>query len=96
MEYRWSGQICLSWNSVPAFGEVEEGLYAAGCQNGLGVCKGTLHGKLIADLAAGSNEPLVADVLAMDAPRRLPPEPFMSLGANLNIWRLQRRAGADF
>jgi len=96
MEYRWSGQICLSWNSVPAFGEVEEGVYAAGCQNGLGVCKGTLHGKLAADLAAGANEPLVADVLALEAPKRLPPEPFLSIGANLNIWWLQRRAGADF
>jgi glycine/D-amino acid oxidase-like deaminating enzyme len=96
MEYRWSGQICLSWNSVPAFGEVEDGVYAAGCQNGLGVCKGTLHGMLIADLATGSNEPLVSDVLAMDKPKKLPPEPFMSLGANLNIWWMQRRAGADF
>jgi glycine/D-amino acid oxidase-like deaminating enzyme len=96
MEYRWSGQICLSWNSVPAFGEVEDGVYAAGCQNGLGVCKGTLHGKLIADLAAGSNEASVSDVLAMEAPKKLPPEPFMSIGANLNIWWLQRRAGADF
>jgi len=96
MEYRWSGQICLSWNSVPAFGEVEEGVYAAGCQNGLGVCKGTLHGKLAANLAAGSNEPLVSDVLAMERPKKLPPEPFMSMGANLNIWWLRRRAGTDF
>jgi glycine/D-amino acid oxidase-like deaminating enzyme len=96
MDYRWGGQLCLSWNSVPAFGKVEDGVYAAGCQNGLGVCKGTLHGMLIADLAAGSNEPLVSDVLAMDKPKKLPPEPFMSLGANLNIWWMQRRAGADF
>ena len=96
MEHRWSGQICLSWNGVPAFGEIEEGVYAAGCQNGLGVCKGMLHGKLIADLAAGGNAPFVADLLALDAPKKLPPEPFASLGANFNIWWLQRRAGKDF
>ena len=96
MDYRWGGQLCLSWNSVPAFGEVEEGIYAAGCQNGLGVCKGTLHGKLIVDLAAGSDEPFVSDVLAMAKPRKLPPEPFLALGVNLNLWWMQRRAGMDF
>lgn len=96
MEYRWGGQLCLSWNSVPAFGAVDEGVYAAGCQNGLGVCKGTLHGKLIADLAVGFNEPLLADMLAMERPKKLPPEPFMSVGANLNFWWMQKRAGKDF
>ncbi len=95
MEHRWGGQLCLSWNSVPAFGAVEEGIYAAGCQNGLGVCKGTLHGKLIADLAAQANEPLLADMEALAQPRKLPPEPFLSVGAKLNLWWAQRRAGAE-
>ena len=96
MDYRWGGQLCLSWNSVPAFGQIEEGLYAAGCQNGLGTCKGTLHGKLVAELATGSNEPMVADLLAMEQPKKLPPEPFLSVGANLNLWWMQKRAGSDF
>lgn len=95
MEYRWAGQLCLSRNSVPAFGAVGEGIYAAGCQNGLGVCKGTLHGKLIADLAAGADEPLLSDMLAMDKPERLPPEPFLSAGVNLKLWWMQRGAGDD-
>jgi glycine/D-amino acid oxidase-like deaminating enzyme len=96
MDYRWGGQLCLSWNSVPAFGEIEDCLYAAGCQNGLGTCKGTLHGRLIADLATGSDEPMLADMQAMEQPRKLPPEPFLSVGANVNLWRMQWRAGADF
>ena len=96
MDYRWGGQLCLSWNSVPAFGEIEDCLYAAGCQNGLGTCKGTLHGRLIADLATGSDEPMLADMQAMEQPRKLPPEPFLSMGANVNLWRMQWRAGADF
>jgi len=96
MDYRWGGHLCLSWNSVPAFGQIEEGLYAAGCQNGLGTCKGTLHGKLIADLAASANEPLLADMQALDRPRELPPEPFLSVGVNMRLWRMQRRAGREF
>ncbi|MGO7932299.1 FAD-dependent oxidoreductase, partial [Rhizobium ruizarguesonis] len=29
MEYSWAGALCLSRNHVPAFGEVEEGLFSA-------------------------------------------------------------------
>ena len=35
--HRWGGRLCLSWNGVPVFGELEDGLFAACCQNGLGV-----------------------------------------------------------
>ena len=42
MEYQWSGRLCLSRNSVPAFGEIEKGVFSAACQNGLGATKGTL------------------------------------------------------
>ena len=27
MQYRWGGRLCLSWNSVPAFGEVDDGVF---------------------------------------------------------------------
>jgi glycine/D-amino acid oxidase-like deaminating enzyme len=95
MEYRWSGHLCLSWNSVPAFGELEEGLFAACCQNGLGVCKGTLHGKLIAEMACGQPSAYLDELLASAEPKRLPPEPFNSLGVNLSLWWRQRRAGEE-
>ncbi|MEO1161903.1 MAG: FAD-binding oxidoreductase, partial [Pseudomonadota bacterium] len=53
MEYSWGGLLCLSRNNVSAFGEVEEGLFSACCQNGLGVARGTLSGMLAAELASG-------------------------------------------
>lgn len=95
MEYRWGGRLCLSWNGVPAFGEIEHGLYSACCQNGLGTSKGTLAGMLAAELAAQGNSPLVAKMLAFDQPRRLPPEPFAWLGANAKIRWEEMRAGAE-
>ncbi len=94
-EFRWAGHLCLSLNSTPAFGEMERGLFSACCCNGLGTVKGTLYGKLIADLAAGSDEPMVRDALAEPAPRKLYPEPFMSLGAKAKLWWLQKRAGRE-
>lgn len=95
MEYRWGGHLCLSLNSVPVFGEIAEGIYAACCCNGLGTVKGTFHGKLIAELAAGDTGPLVDAAVAGPAPRRLYPEPFMTLGAKARLWWMQHRAGRE-
>ena len=95
MEYQWSGALCLSLNSVPVFGEIEKGVYAACCQNGLGATKGTLHGVLIADHAMGDNHDMVREILDLDDPKRLYPEPFMGLGARTRLWWGQRQAGLD-
>ncbi len=81
MEYSWGGQLCLSRNSVPAFGELESSLFAACCQNGLGVTEGTLHGKLIAEMACGKRSSSLRHVLQFAQPKKLPPEPFLTVGA---------------
>ncbi|PBB89235.1 FAD-dependent oxidoreductase [Mesorhizobium sp. WSM3864] len=96
MEFRWGGHLCLSLNSAPAFGEVEDRVFVAGCCNGLGTVQGTLYGMLAADIAAGSDQPMVADALNEPAPSRLYPEPLMSIGAPLKLWAMQRRAGKEF
>ena len=95
MHYRWGGRLCLSRNSVPAFGEVEENLFSACCQNGLGTTKGTLSGMLAAELATGTDNPMISDMLAFDQPERLPPEPLAWLGANATIRWKERKAGAE-
>ena len=53
-DFSWAGRLCLSLNHVPAFGEIEEGLYSACCENGLGTVKSTLAGMMAADLATGT------------------------------------------
>ncbi|MEO1471540.1 MAG: FAD-binding oxidoreductase [Pseudomonadota bacterium] len=94
MAYRWGGRLCLSLNDAPVFGEIEEGVFSACVQNGLGTTKGTIAGKLAADLAAQGGDPLVADLLAEARPSRLPPEPLATLGAlattRLRTWRAGR------
>lgn len=94
-EHRWGGHLCLSLNAAPAFGEIEQRVYAACCCNGLGTVKGTLYGKLIAELAAGSADPLVQDALNEPNPRKLYPEPFMTWGARTKLWWMQRQAGRE-
>ena len=91
----WAGRLCLSLNHVPAFGEVEEGLYSACCENGLGTVKSTLAGMMAADLATGAASADLAAYAAQPAPKRLPPEPFAWLGANAVIRWQEYRAGRE-
>ncbi|MEX3010781.1 NAD(P)/FAD-dependent oxidoreductase [Hoeflea sp. TYP-13] len=95
MEYCWGGHLCLSWNNVPAFGEIEEGVYSACCQNGLGTARGTLSGLAAAELCSGVRTETVSTLQSEPEPRRLPPEPIAFLGANALLRWKEWRAGAE-
>lgn len=95
MAFRWGGRLCLSRNAVQIVQELEPGLFAACCQNGLGTAKGTLAGKLVAELACGESSPLLDQIQSQPAPSRLPPAPLAKLGANAVIRWQEFRAGSD-
>ncbi|MEM9277364.1 MAG: FAD-binding oxidoreductase [Pseudomonadota bacterium] len=80
-EYSWAGRLCLSRNSAPAFGELEEGLFSACCQNGLGTTKGTLAGMAAAELAVEGETELAKALIDEGSPQKLPPAPLDSIGA---------------
>ena len=94
MDYRWGGRLCLSYNSVPAFGELDDGIFSACCQNGLGTAKGTLSGIAAAELAAETDSELARDMLSLPQPQKLPPTPLAWLGATAVIkWREWKARG---
>ncbi len=94
-EHSWAGRLCLSRNHAPAFGEVEEGLFSACCENGLGTVKSTLAGIMAADLATGTTSQELNRYMDHPEPSRIPPEPFAWLGIN-GVIRLQElRAGRE-
>ncbi len=95
MDYRWAGHLCLSWNGVPAHGEIEKGLFSAVCQNGLGTTKGTLAGMSAAELATGNDSDITRALAAMDPPKRLPHEPLAWLGAKASLRWKEWRAGRE-
>ncbi len=80
--YQWAGRLCLSLNSVPAFGMVDTNLVSACCQNGLGTAKGTLAGMASADLVTGHRTDIVREMESGEDPKKLPPWPISSIGAN--------------
>lgn len=94
-EFSWAGRLCLSLNHVPAFGEIEEDLFSACCENGLGTVKSTLAGVLAADLATGTPSTILDEFQAQPAPKRLPPAPLAFVGINSFIRWQELRAGRE-
>lgn len=95
MEYRWGGRLCLRRNNVPVFGELKPNLYAACCQYGLGTAKGTIAGKLAAELASNHPSALLEDQLADAETTRLPPTLLATIGANAILRWGEYRAGDE-
>jgi glycine/D-amino acid oxidase-like deaminating enzyme len=89
LEYTWSGMLCLSSNQGHGFGRIGPNVYGASCHNALGLTKGTISGILAADLAAGQDNPLIADMEALGKPSWLPPRPFLDIGVQARLaWEL--------
>jgi glycine/D-amino acid oxidase-like deaminating enzyme len=93
-EHTWVGYVSLSKNFAPAFGRYHRNVYAADCLNSLGLSHGTAVGMLTADFATGNDNSLIADLEALGQPVRLPPRPFVDLGASAALawwkWRGRR------
>jgi glycine/D-amino acid oxidase-like deaminating enzyme len=95
MQFKWAGHLCLTRNGVSVTGQIEEGVFSACVQNGLGTARGTLTGIAAAELAMGQPTEIAEYFIAEPAPKPLPPQPFASLGANIYLRYKEWRAGAD-
>lgn len=95
MQYRWGGRLCVSRNNVNVVREVEDGLFTACCQNGLGTTRGTLSGMLAAELATQTRSERLTRALANDAPTKLFPRPILEIGAKAVLRWQERKAGAE-
>lgn len=95
MQYRWGGPMALTWNSVPIFGEIEPGLFAACACNGLGASKSTAAGIAAAEAVLDMKSQLVEILSNYDSPKNLPPQPFLSIGAKADLRLREWRAGRE-
>lgn len=95
MQYRWGGRLCLSRNNVSVVREVDEGLFAACCQNGLGTTRGTLAGILAAELATNTKSDRLDRILADAGPAKLPPQLITKYGAKGYLRIQELKAGRE-
>ncbi len=95
MEYTWGGALCVSRNGGTPFGEIKPGVFSAVCQNGLGLTRGTITGKLIAEYALGVESELLNDMLQQPKPIANPPEPLLGLGVRSTLAWKEWQAGIE-
>ena len=89
----WSGATGFTRNGAPLWGEYAPGLYvSAGC-NGGGIVKGSLFGRLLADMACGHETPNVPALFGTAS--WMPPEPLRRLAFNVLSALERRKARAE-
>jgi glycine/D-amino acid oxidase-like deaminating enzyme len=85
LQFTWTGHLSATRSGEPRFGKLVRGVYsAAGC-NGSGVARGTLWGRLLAEMASGGQSALLTSVLDNAKPGWLPPRPFFDIGASIRL-----------
>ena len=94
-EHSWAGVFCMTRNWASVFGRLERGVFASLGYAGIGLPRGTISGKLLAEFAMGSESALIRDVQALSGPKRLPPEPFLGLGVGARLWWYRWRTRAE-
>lgn len=84
--HSWGGVMCYSKNFAPGWGRVGHGIYAAVCQNGVGVSKGSMSGRLVADYALGEENEFVRDMAAFASPKPHGLGPLIGPAVNAKIF----------
>ena len=95
MQYRWGGRLCLRRNNVSVVRELEDGLFSACCQNGLGTTRGTLSGMLAAEMATETKSERLDRARAAPPPTKLPPQIVAKTGATAVLKWQEMKAGAE-
>ncbi len=94
-EYTWGGTLCLSDNGQPIFGELRPAVFASLCHNGVGIARGTICGKLIAEHALGQDSALLDIMRAAGRPNKTLPAWMLRIGAPINLANRRRQAGLE-
>ena len=95
-DHTWAGVFCMTRNWASHFGRLAPGVFVSLGYCGVGLARGTVSGRLLAEYAMGSESSLIADVQALSRPRPLPPQPFLGIGirARTAWYRWSTRAEA--
>lgn len=92
IEYTWSGTICISRNAKPVFEQTAPGLFLCGGYNASGVSRGTIMGRLIAEMALGGQSDTLSDILSLTHPSLIPPRPLLDIGVKFRLHQERKSA----
>ena len=84
--HTWGGVYAISRNFTNFFGQLDQGVYASACDNGVGAAWGTISGTLLADYVMGATSNSLGDIKSVTGmPSMNPPEPFLGMGVKSRI-----------
>ncbi|MEM9579722.1 MAG: FAD-binding oxidoreductase [Pseudomonadota bacterium] len=95
MAHSWAGHLCLSRNGVSVTRAIDNGIWSACVQNGLGTARGTLTGIAAAEMAMGKPSKVAAHFNEEAHPTKLPPRLIRDPGANAILRWKEWRARAE-
>ncbi len=95
LEYTWGGPLALSRNGAPVFGKLADRVFASACHNGVGIARGTICGKLIAEDVSGQDSGLLQIMRNAARPSKLLPAFMMHIGIRANFAVRRMRAGRE-
>lgn len=91
----WAGATALTRNGASFFGKLAPFIYGfLGC-NGVGVLRGSIYGKLLAEQISGSQSEILSAAMSLCSPSWLPPEPFRKIIVTNAIKYQKKKAGAE-
>lgn len=94
-DHTWGGFVGMTRNKTTVFGQLADNMYASVCYNASGAGKATIFGKLLADRIVGASSQQLSAAESLAPARRLPPRPFLDIGAHASMARLRRNLGRD-
>ena len=84
--HTWGGTYAIASNFVNFFGKIDNNMYAAACDNGVGIAWGTIAGEMLANLASGNDSQLLSDIQTVSGtPKLNPPDPLLGIGVSTKI-----------
>lgn len=86
IEYTWGGASTMSRNFENFFGQVDDGVFTACCDQSVGAARGTSTGMMIGDLIAGKKSKYLTDMQEVSgSPTKLPPGWVLGLGVPVRM-----------
>lgn len=94
-EFVYGGMINMTMNKRPLLAQKHPSVYASSCGEGAGVAKATLQGHYIAEWINGIDSEELRFLKRMATPSWCPPEPFLTVGAEVRLAWEEYRAKSE-
>ena len=96
LEHTWGGIIAYTRNQGALFGRIADGVHGVVGADAGPVARGSITGKLLADLIVGADSALLRTQQSLGKAGLLPPEPLLGFVVRRRLEAIRREGADDF